>query len=164
MNKPDSLRNHLIEHIQWLRENPDKLIMFVDAGKLQSTAAPALSFEFAYTLNILIKDLPSDAAINIFALVLDWVRFNQVELLLNENLMRDGCKIEADILNNQTMDLSINLQVSERIGVHDQDGQRTIVCYPEPDNDPFEGCDTWSLYIKDQLVIPAGQEAAPNDG
>lgn len=46
MNKPDSLRKHLLETVPGLANNPDCLLMFIDEGKVRSIATAALSFEY----------------------------------------------------------------------------------------------------------------------
>ena len=44
MNKPDSLRDHLLSTIAELKHNPDRLLIFIDNGKVRCTAAASLSF------------------------------------------------------------------------------------------------------------------------
>ena len=47
MNKPESLRAHLVAAVPELKRNPDRLLTFVDNGSMRSTAAPGLSFEYS---------------------------------------------------------------------------------------------------------------------
>lgn len=56
MNKPSSLRSHLLAAVPELRHNPDRLLIFIDQGRMRSTAAPGLSFEYSYTLNLIFTD------------------------------------------------------------------------------------------------------------
>ncbi|MCQ4314482.1 phage tail protein [Stutzerimonas zhaodongensis] len=114
MNKPESLRAHLVAAVPELKRNPDRLLTFVDNGSMRSTAAPGLSFEYSYTLNIILTDFaghPDAVAIPLFA----WVLVNQRELMENLEKGRDAIKFEADILDNSKVDLSITLPLTERV-------------------------------------------------
>jgi len=54
MQKPDHLRAHLIQALPELRQHPDKLLLFVDEGHITATGVPGLSFEYRYTLTIIL--------------------------------------------------------------------------------------------------------------
>src|SRR5690554_2201326 len=108
MNKPASLRTHLKAAVPELRNSPDRLHVFADNGTLRSTAAPGLSFEYAYTLNLIFTDYAGhlDAiAIPLFA----WLLVNQRELMENLDRVKDAVKFEADLIDNTKVDLSITL-------------------------------------------------------
>jgi len=42
MNKPDSLRDLLLQAVPGLRKNPERRLMFIDQGKVRCTAAASL--------------------------------------------------------------------------------------------------------------------------
>ena len=46
MNKPQSLRNALNKSVAYVRDNPDKLHLFVDNGSLVATGARSMSWEY----------------------------------------------------------------------------------------------------------------------
>ncbi|HCT9208849.1 TPA: phage tail protein, partial [Klebsiella pneumoniae] len=50
MNKPQSLRLALNKAVAYVRDNPDKLHLFVDNGSVVATGAASLSWEYRYTL------------------------------------------------------------------------------------------------------------------
>ena len=82
MNKHESLRAHLLAAIPELKRNPDRLLVFIDNGSLRSTAAPGLSFEYSYTLNLILTDFaghPDAVAIPLFA----WVLSNIGSIMVN---------------------------------------------------------------------------------
>lgn len=56
MIKPASLRAHLVAVLPDLARDADRLLVFIDAGSLVSTFQPALSFEYKYTLNLILTD------------------------------------------------------------------------------------------------------------
>ena len=154
MNKPESLRQHLESAIPELRKNPDRMLVFIDNGTLRATSAPGLSFEYAYTLNLIFTDF----AVPLFA----WLLVNQNELMANLDRAKDSVKFEADILDNKKVDLSFTLPLTERVIVKKQgDGQLLITHPPEPRPDePFEETD-WQLEDGDGNVLASWTSPAP---
>ncbi len=76
MNKPQSLRHALNKAVPYVRNNPDKLHLFVDNGSLVATGASSMSWEYRYTLNVVIEDFSGDQNL-LMAPVLLWLRDNQ---------------------------------------------------------------------------------------
>jgi hypothetical protein len=140
MNKHESLRAHLISSVPDLAQNPDRLMIFIDNGKIRSTAGYGLSFEYIYTLNLILTDYaghPDAVAIPLLA----WVLVNQRELMENVERSKDSIVFEADVLDNSKVDLSIKLPLTERVIVKRQDDGTLLVSHPpEPvvDDDPFD--------------------------
>ncbi|SFB30707.1 phage tail protein [Azotobacter beijerinckii] len=132
MNKPESLRAHLLAAVPELRHNPDRLLVFIDKGRLRSTAAGGLSFEYGYTLNLLFTDYaghPDAIAIPLLA----WLLVNQSELLVNLEKGKEAIQFEADVLANDKVDLSITLPLTERVIVSKQaDGSLQVTHAEEP--------------------------------
>ncbi|PKG93649.1 phage tail protein [Pseudomonas sp. Choline-3u-10] len=151
MNKPESLRSHLVAAVPELKRNPDRLLTFVDNGSMRSTAAPGLSFEYSYTLNIILTDFaghPDAVVIPLFA----WVLINQRELMENQEKGRDAIKFEADILDNSKVDLSITLPLTERVIVKRQADGTLQVSHPaEP-------------VVDDELFLVPAMRVETSDG
>ena len=76
MNKPQSLRRALNKAVPYVRNNPDKLHLFVDNGSLVATGTSSMSWEYRYTLNVVIEDFSGDQNL-LMAPVLLWLRDNQ---------------------------------------------------------------------------------------
>ena len=131
MKKPNQLRAHLLSALPELAKNPDRLLIFVDEGRMVNTLANGLSFEYRYQLNIIITDFSEDMAAVAVA-VYAWLRENQSELMANLDKAKDGVKFVADILDNRKVDLSITLPLTERVIVKEQDGQAMINYPAEP--------------------------------
>lgn len=129
MNKPDSLRNHLLAEVPDLGRNPDRLLTFIDQGKVRCTAAPTLSFEYEYTLQLILTDFPGHPD-TVMIPILGWVRMNQPELLANLDKSKEGLKFEADILDKSKVDLSISLPLTERVLVKRNDQGKYDVSHP----------------------------------
>ncbi|WP_263143990.1 phage tail protein [Pseudomonas sp. RIT-PI-AD] len=138
MNKPESLRAHLLAAVPELRHNPDRLLVFIDQGRVRCTSAPTLSFEYAYTLQLVFTDYAGhpDA---IMLPLLGWLRANQSELLANLEKASQGVEFEADILDNSKVDLALRLPLTERVVVALQpDGRYSVTHAPEPAYDAYE--------------------------
>lgn len=130
MNKPESLRAHLLAGVPQLKANPDHLMVFIDEGTIRSTAAPGLSFEYAYTLNVILTDFPGhpDAvAIPLLA----WVMVSQRELIENLETGKTAISFEADVLDHSKVDLSIKLPLTERVIVKRQPDDSLVVTHPD---------------------------------
>ncbi|MDY0999073.1 phage tail protein [Pantoea agglomerans] len=132
MNKPQSLRSALNKSVPYVAENPDRLHLFVDSGQLVATAAASLSWEYRYTLNVVITDFTGDQNL-LMAPVLLWLRENQPDALQNSEAREKLFSFEVDILANDRCDISMDLKLTERVIATIEDGKARIVAVPEPD-------------------------------
>lgn len=130
MKKPASLRAVIEATVPDLKENPDRLIMWIDQGSVASPMTASLNFAYSYRLKILIlgyagKQIPVAIAI------LYWLRINQPDLLQPG---KSAFNFEADFNDNKSVDLEIDLQLTEQVvGVPDEDGLLDLDYLPEPD-------------------------------
>jgi hypothetical protein len=132
MKKANSLRLALTAAVPSLASDPDKLLVFIDAGNVVATGARSISFDYAYTLNVILLDFSGDADI-VFAALVQWVRLNQSDLLTNDELRKTGIAFEADQLTQTTCDLSIRLKLTESVLVATDDaGGQKITHVDEP--------------------------------
>lgn len=170
MLKLDSLRDFLTAAVPALRQEADRLQIFVDKGSIRATGVPVAAgvtgFEYGYTCTLLLLDL-AEHPDSIFVPLLAWVGAHQPELLQNFERNRQGIAFEADILANDKIDLQISLELTERVVARPRDGGGVDIEHlPEP---PQAGVETWpglagepppatSIYVGDELIaeIPAG--------
>lgn len=143
MNKPQSLREALNSAIPYLQQNPDRFHLFVDKGASVGTAAASLSWEYRYTLNVIITDFTGDQNL-LMAAVMYWLRTNQPDALQNPNEREQLCTFEVDILGNGVCDISINLKLTERVIAEEVNGVTEVRAVPEPGN-PFETDEAWTV-------------------
>ncbi|WGL96660.1 phage tail protein [Arsenophonus nasoniae] len=139
MKKLAELRYYLSEKIAYFKENPDNLYLFVENGHIVATMAASLSYEYQYTVNLIAERFSGDQNI-LMAVIIDWLKNHQPELLANPDKRHDGFKFEAVIHNNQTADISIELTLTERVLVTEKAGNYLVTAIPEP-ADPFSN---WS--------------------
>lgn len=132
MNKPQSLRSALNKSVPYVAENPDRLHLFVDSGQLVATSAASLSWEYRYTLNVVITDFTGDQNL-LMAPVLLWLRENQPDALQNSDARENVFSFEVDILANDRCDISMDLKLTERVIATVEDGKAHIEAVPEPE-------------------------------
>lgn len=132
MNKPQSLRSALNEAVPYVRNNPDKLHLFVDNGSLVATGASSMSWEYRYTLNVVIEDFSGNQNL-LMAPVLLWLTANQPDAINNRELREKLFTFDVDILRNDVCDISLNLQLTERVLVSTDGGMSSVEAVPEPD-------------------------------
>lgn len=140
MKKPLLLRQHLIAAIPSLLAAPDRLLIFVDNGGLAGTYRPGASFEYRYTLDLVLTDFagPPEA---VMVPLMQWLTRHQSELLANP-ANRDKLTFEVDVLADGLVDLAIKLPLTERVRVvRDSTGQLLLEHLPEPQTE-FEHADT----------------------
>jgi hypothetical protein len=164
VNKAESLKAHLMASVRELRHHPDCLRVFLDAGTIRRTGTNSLSFEYGYTLNVMLLEFPGhpDAvAIPLLA----WVMENQRDLMDNPERAKTAITFEADILDSNKVDLSIKLPVTEAVIVKRQDNGTLLVTHPdEPQLEPFLPAGTWSLYANGDSEPLAEWESTAQDG
>lgn len=132
MNKPQSLREALNEAVEYVRANPDRLHLFVDSGASVATSAASVSWEYRYTLNVVITDFTGDQNL-LMAAVMYWLRTNQPDALQNPAERDRLFTFEVDILGNGACDISINLKLTERVIAEEVNGVTEVRAVPEPD-------------------------------
>ena len=130
MKKPDSLRAHILSAVKELQRDPDRMFIHTSNGNIRCTGAKGLSFEYVYDLNFILTDYAGELDAVMIPL-LDWVRINQSELLMNLEKSKDAFKFETVILNNGTVDLSLTLPLTERVIVKRQDNGTLDITFPQ---------------------------------
>lgn len=155
MLKPASLREHLTAALPELARDPEKLVVMANAGRALCTGTGTLSFEYAYTLQIILLDYAGHADAVIVPLIA-WVSIHQPELLDNVDKRQRSIRFEANYLTEQTIDLSIEIDLTERVLVRPRQGTPgglNVIHVGEP---PHPGQtlqrEHWSLWLKDELL------------
>ncbi|NWD56294.1 phage tail protein [Pseudomonas veronii] len=129
MNKPESLRAHLLATVAEFKHDPDRLLIFIDNGKVRCTAAHTLSFEYSFDVQIILTAFAGHPD-SVILPILGWLSVNQSELLENLDKVKTGIQFEADILDKDKVDLSITLPLTERVVIGTDDQGKTTVKHP----------------------------------
>lgn len=131
MLKPKSLRQALYDAVPKLKANPDMLRIFIDSGVIGSTLAASLSFENRYILNVIVEDYPDDVDL-LLVPIGAWLRENQPDIMTTDEGRKKGFTYFADINNDDSYDISISLQLTERTIVKEVDRELHVSHAPEP--------------------------------
>lgn len=136
MEKPASLRAALVAALPEYRRDPDKLVLYVDKGRLVSRLTPGLGYEWRYTLRLEFHDCTSGPDLIAVPLLL-WLRDHQPDLLQQFSAGDNELGFAADIIDEKTWDLAWAFELSEAVIVTGKpDGGWAIDHLPEPSLDP----------------------------
>lgn len=127
MKKPNQLRKILEQSHPDFVKNPDHLQLYVDGGQIVSTGAASFSFEYRYTLNVVVTDYAGDIA-TLIVPMMAYLRTNQPEILENPQIRENAFKFQVDYNNNNTADISFEIQLTERV-VSKKDGNNVQIHY-----------------------------------
>lgn len=144
MKKPEQIRELLEQHSLLIKNNPDKLHIFIEDGDVISTAAKSLSFEYQYKLNIIILDY-AESIDYLMVPIIAWMYVHQNEKMGNSDLRQDAIKLEIEQLNNKSCDVGITLSLTERVIV--QNSNNGLEYKHLNDNPPEEMIPTWAKEI-----------------
>lgn len=158
MYKPASLRRHLSAAVPELARDPDKLSLLVKSGRVACAGSASLSFEYRYTLQLVVLDY-AGAADAIVLPTLVWMRTHQPEYFDNLQQRDADFRFEAEYNNSTTIDLLLELQLTERVRVQPAGADATAPGRFQIDHlgEPLhpgkiEATERWSFWVKDDLL------------
>lgn len=114
MHKLKSLRQALIDAIPQLNANPERLQMSVGGGNIDTRQASSISFEKRYALNAKVSGFTGDSE-GFFVPVLAWLRENQPDIFTLDEGRKNGYTFAVVLNDDDTMDITISVQLTERI-------------------------------------------------
>ncbi|HCM9553590.1 TPA: phage tail protein [Enterobacter kobei] len=150
MHKLKSLRQALIDAIPQLKANPDRLQMSVGSGNIDARLTSSLSFEKHYQLNAKVNSFSGDSE-GVFVPVVAWLGENQPDIFTLDEGRKNGCSFTIVLNDDDTMDISIKVQLTERILVSQEEGGLHATYSPEPPL-PEPVTRPKALYINGELV------------
>lgn len=154
MNKPAGLRRLLLSSVPRLKDNPERLLMFVDSGKLAARTSKTLGFEYRYKLNVVVQDY-GGAIDDIMVPVLAWIAEAQPDLL--ERGDREPFSFDSELMDADAADVSIDIELTEAVLVEPKPGGGfTTRHLPEPTlRDEFDGVaggvTLWQVLLRDEV-------------
>lgn len=161
MKKPETLRTLLLAAVPGLKTKPENLAMFVDKGRIAARAGGTLSLEYRYTLNIVVQDY-AGAVNDIMIPILAWIADHQPDLLQGNDPEPFG--FESELLDADTADVSIMIELSEAVRVTAKDGGGYDATHLAElhDGDGFHDVccvNLWQLFLRDDLVAQTSDPA-----
>ena len=92
-----------------------------------------MSWEYRYTLNVVIEDFSGDQNL-LMAPVLLWLSENQADAINNQPILRENCSpLKWIFCAMMPRDISLNLQLTERVLVSTDGNVSSVEAVPEPD-------------------------------
>lgn len=132
MKKPASLRCGLTAALPEYQRDPEKLVLFIDKGRLVSRATQRLGYEWRYTIRLEFHDCTSSPDAIAVPLLL-WLREHQPERLLDFAREDTALGFAADIVDESTWDLAWSFELSEAVELTPRGAAGwTVTHLPEP--------------------------------
>lgn len=130
MKKLESLRIHLLSIPTELKIEPEDLLVFADNGKIISSSdGTNQHYDYEYKANIIITNYSGNFDQLTFW-VLSWLKDKQ------PNHEPDPINFEADIINTDSVDLSITLNLAETIKTEQTEDGLVLHHVDDPDTSP----------------------------
>jgi len=120
MNKLQDLRAWLTHRVPALARNPDQLLTFIEEGRIRFHAGGNLSHQYSMPVQVVVTDW-RDSADTIILPVLEWLSVREPGFDPENTLSFD-----AEIIDKHTIDLSLRIQVTERVIVTTNNGSQAI--------------------------------------
>jgi len=164
MWKLHSLRRLIEQSVPELAQNPERLIVMADEGRVITSLAGGLSYEYQYDAEITILDYNghTDA---IFVPLVAWIRVNQSDLLDNTAKRDRALSFVVNHLNNTAADIGISIPLTERaiVKADETHPTRFNVTHPKEPCHPGMPCmpEHWELWLKDQKLTEWDIELPP---
>lgn len=128
MKKLADLRNHILENVSDLKRNPDKLLSFIEDGNIEFWQGPNLSHMYTLPIRIIVTDYSGDLD-HLILPILSWLSYREPGADPQRSI-----SFEAELLNNNSYDISITVNVTERVIVTAlETGFQTEHVLPEPE-------------------------------
>ncbi|WP_277621919.1 phage tail protein [Chimaeribacter arupi] len=115
--------------------------------RIASPPAALLSFKYQYQLNLVITGCAGDIDL-IVVPVLAWLRKNQPDIMATKERRESDFVYQADGISDTVCDISIDLQLTERVIVKQLGEALHVDHVPEPEN----AAQPVQLYINRELV------------
>lgn len=153
MKKPADLRAHLADSVPCLAKDPDNLHVFVEDGNIVSRIGAGLSFEYRYTITLIVTDF-TDHADTLIIPLLVWIAVNQPDLLQNPDKQTQAIRMKAEIIDRDIVDLEIKIDLTERVIVAaNPDGSYTATHPEEPPLPDLGGPVGWQQLFVNGIPI-----------
>lgn len=110
MKKPEGLRRLLLATA--LKDQPEKLQLFIDRGGVTCRRGRNLAFAYDYTLNVVVQGYTGEVNA-LMVPVLAWVAEQQPDLL--DKAPYKPFEFESELLDDDSADVSINIELTENV-------------------------------------------------
>lgn len=150
MNKPACCRAALEAALPYLKDEPDRLVMFIEGGKIASSyGGPGFQYKYTLTIGLLDFNLHPDT---VMIPLLQWLKVNQPDAMQNPENAQKAITFEAEILNHSTYDLRLQLELTERVKVTITGSDCTADHLAEPQWGDYPLVERVQIYQNGELI------------
>lgn len=128
MDKLNSLKQHLIDLVPGLKNNPDGIHIFADEGGIKADLESTLSFSYEWQTTIICEEF-SGHPDDLFVPLLVWIQDNQ------RDIKRDDIRFLLDPLDNGRADIRITFPTDQPVIVKKGDNGHETSHPAEPSPD-----------------------------
>lgn len=109
MKKLADLRTHILTNVPGLKSNPDKLLTFIEDGNIEFWPGSNLSHMYTLPIRLIITDFTGNVD-DIILPILSWLQVREPGFDPANTI-----SFEAELLNNNSYDISITVNITERV-------------------------------------------------
>jgi len=109
MKKLADLRAHILANVPELKDNPEKLVTFIEDGQIEYWKGANLSHSYTLPVRVIITDYTGSVD-NIVIPILAWLSYREPGAD-----PENAISFEAEILKNNAYDLAITVNITERV-------------------------------------------------
>lgn len=149
MKKLEALRARIVAALPELQRTPERLLTFVDDGRIAWRAGTNYDHRYRYECQIIITDYSGEIDALVVP-ILHWMAVYNPDVPID-----DALRFEAEILANDRYDLHLFVTLDERVRARtDCDTGRieTTHLMPAQNNPAACGPGHWQLYIRDGVA------------
>ncbi|MGJ8518184.1 phage tail protein [Carnimonas bestiolae] len=144
MKKLTALRRHLINALPPFNTDPDAFLAFIEDGSIEFWRGKTLTHDWQYTAQFVFTAFALDTDVLMTAL-LQWLAVYEPELD-----SKDGIKVEAEIIDESTIDLIVRVKLTEKVVVEvDRDTGTLHARHTMPRFEEERYCGPWELYLNE---------------
>lgn len=116
MNKVHDLRAYLLKRVPDLGHSPERLLTFIENGKIETWQGGNLSHRLTMPLRVIITDFKGSAD-SLIIPIIEWLQVREPGFDPASTL-----SFESEIIDSETSDIMLSIQISERVIVKDKAG------------------------------------------
>jgi len=137
MNKPERFRTALLAALPDLANDPQRLSIFVEKGKLVASGGQGAGWQYSYQLTAILQDFAGDMD-TLARAVTAWVAVEQPDMLKNPAQAERGIRFECELMTSELADISIEIDLTEAVYAGD-DGK----AFDHPAEPPADPTGAW---------------------
>lgn len=116
MNKPERFRVALLAALPDLANDPQRLSIFVEKGKLVACGTEGVGWQYSYQLTAILQDFAGDMDALAKA-VIAWAAVEQPDMLKNPAQAERGIRFECELMTSELADVVIEIDLTEAVYV-----------------------------------------------